>query len=97
MLMRLVFLKYLSGGKWSHGLFLILEDTGDHMVMLKSSDMPANEKSAIRQQMAVLTGLETHDRVTWLRKHCPESCRKAYRKLSKRNVVIINDYTDSIK
>ena len=87
--MKILFIKFAHDKK--PALFLLLDDDGTRLLLLKHEAMDKTEIPLIRRMMPKLAGLPLADRMMWFTKL--KSWKTAFRKFNKAGVNIISEFT----
>jgi hypothetical protein len=87
--MRLLFINFDPVKK--PALFLLLDDDGKRLVLLKHSAMDHSEIPFIRRMLPTLTKLPYKDKMTWFKKL--RSWNMAYRQFTKTKITILSEFT----
>jgi hypothetical protein len=87
--MKLLFINFDPAKK--PALFLLLDDDGKRLVLLKHEAMDKSEIPMIRAALPRLSRLSVRDKMEWFRKL--RSWKTAYRQFAKSKVIILSEYT----
>jgi hypothetical protein len=86
--MRLLFINYDRSKR--PALFLLLDDDGKRLALLKHSAMDKSEIPRIRAAFPLLKRMSLPEKMAWFRKL--RSWNMAYRQFAKVKVTILSDY-----
>jgi len=90
--MRLLWIRYISKQQSRYALFLVIGDEGGNLITLKSKSMAPGDIIKVRTAMKHLESVTVSQRTEWIKKYCPESYRKAFRKLPAGKYKIISQH-----
>ena len=92
MQLRLLFINYDPVKK--PALFLLLDDDGKRLALLKHSAMDKSEIPLIRRMLPFLEKIPYAEKMVWFRKL--RSWNMAYRQFAKTKVTILSEFTPKI-
>jgi hypothetical protein len=87
--MKLLFINYDRSKK--PALFLLLDDDGKRLALLKHAAMDKSEIPIIRAAFPLLSRMSTPEKMMWFKKL--RSWKMAYRQFTKAKVTILSEYT----
>jgi hypothetical protein len=87
--MKLLFINFDPVKK--PALFLLLDDNGKRLVLLKHNAMDHTEIPLIRRMLPKLSKLSYEEKMAWFKKL--RSWKTAYRQFTKAKVTILSEYT----
>jgi len=87
--MKLLFINFDPTKK--PALFLLLDDDGKRLVLLKHATMDKSEIPLIRASLPRLSRLPVKDKMAWFQKL--RSWKTAYRQFTKAKVSILSEFT----
>jgi len=90
--MKLLWIRYTSQGKSKYGLFAIIGEKKGALIALKSNQMLPGDVKRIRASLKHLEGSTTEQRIEWTKRFCPQSYRKAFRRLPAGKYKIMSEH-----